>query len=88
MPSFKKSGELESMLKNFIQQSNGKINAQYHDNILEAIIYLPNMPDSAGIAKNLASFLEENKIVIEGASSSFVNGRLLKEQEKRGGLLW
>ena len=88
VPSFKKSGEIELLLKNFIKSSNGMISSKYQDNTLELIINLSNTVNIEEFAKTTAAFLEENKITIEGVSPNSVSGRLLKEVEKNRGLLW
>ncbi len=36
--------------------------------------------------KEIAFFLENNKIEIEGVSPNLVSGKLIKEEEKRRGL--
>lgn len=88
VPSFKKSGELENLLSNFIRASNGRVVAKYQDKTLELLVSFSGSPDTAELAKNIAAYLEENKVEIEGASPSFVKGKLKPEEEKRGGLLW
>ncbi|MBR1486504.1 MAG: hypothetical protein IJ597_04540 [Synergistaceae bacterium] len=89
VPSFKKSGELENLLNNFVLSHNGKLVAQYHDNKLELALQMPNEIDASEFSKKVASFLEENSIEIEGASPSFVNGKLKKEEEiKSPTLFW
>ena len=89
VPSFKKSGELENLLNNFVRSQGGKLAAQYHDNKLELALQIPNEIDSGEFSKKVASFLEENRIEIEGASPSFVNGKLKQEEEiKRPTLFW
>lgn len=88
VPSFKKSDELENLLGNFVRASNGKVTAKYQDKTLELLVSLSGSPNTAELAKNIATYLEENRIEIEGASPSFVKGKLKPEEEKRGGLLW
>ena len=89
VPSFKKSGELENLLSNFVRSLNGKIISQYQDNKLNLAVQISNEVDAGEFSKKIASFLEENGIEIEGASPSFVNGNLKKEEEtKRPTLFW
>lgn len=89
VPSFKKSGELENSLNNFVSSFNGKVIGQYQDNKLELAVQIPNEINAVEFSKKIASFLEENGIEIDGASPSFVNGKLKKEEEtKRPTLFW
>ncbi len=46
----------------------------------------PEAVDITKVAKDIASFLEDNRIEIEGVSPNFVNGKLIKEEEKHRGL--
>ena len=89
VPSFKKSGELENLLSNFVSSLNGKVISQYKDNKLDIAVQISNEIDVNEISKKIASFLEEHGIEIEGASPSFVNGKLRREEEtKRPTLFW
>lgn len=86
VPSFRKSGELEALINSFVQRLNGKSVGKYQDKTLELAVHFPETVDITKIAKDIASFLEENKIEIEGVSPNFVSGKLLKEEEKHRGL--
>ena len=88
VPSFKKSGEIENLLSNFLSSFNGKVIGQYQDNKLELAVKISNEIDANEFSKKIASFLEENGIEIEGVSPSFVNGKLKKEEFKRPTLFW
>ena len=88
VPSFKKSGEIENLLSNFLNSFNGKVIGQYQDNKLELAVKISNEIDANEFSKKIASFLEENGIEIEGVSPSFVNGKLKKEEIKRPTLFW
>lgn len=86
IPSFRKSGELESLINDFAQRLDGKATGKYQDKTLELAVYFPDNVDVAMTAKDIAAFLEDNKIEIEGVSPNFVNGKLIKEEEKHRGL--
>ena len=86
VPSFSKSGEIESLLKNFVQSSNGVTSARYQEKTLELIINLPNTVNNEEFAKSTAAFLEGNNITIESVSPNFVSGRLIQEAVKHRGL--
>lgn len=86
VPSFRKSGELEALINGFIQRLNGKSIGKYQDKTLELAVRFPDTVDFTNITKDIASFLEDNKIEIEGVSPNFVNGKLIKEEEKHRGL--
>ena len=88
VPSFKKSGELENLLNSFASQFNGKVIGQYQDNKLELAVQISNEINASEFSKKIASFLEENSIEIEGASPSFVKGKLKEEETKRPTLFW
>ena len=89
VPSFKKSGELENSLSNFVKAFNGKVIGQYNDNKLDVEVQISNETDAVEFSKKIASFLEENGIEINGASQGFVNGKLKKEEApKRPTLFW
>ena len=87
VPSFKKSGELENSLRDFVSSFNGKVIGQYQDNKLELAVQISNEVNTVEFSKKIASFLEENGIEIEGASPTFVNGKL-KEENKHPTLFW
>lgn len=84
--SFKRAGEIEDMITQFIKSSNGKVVAQYNDKKLELVINLADSTDNTKIARNIASFLEENGIEIASVSSSLVSGKAVTEEKRRG--LW
>ena len=86
VPSFRQSGELEALISQFVQSSNAKSIGKYQDRTLELTISLPETNDSMKFVKEIAFFLENNKIEIEGVSPNLVSGKLIKEEEKRRGL--
>ncbi len=86
VPSFRKSGELENLINQFIRSYNGEYLAKYQDKTLELVVNFPENLDVSKIAKDFAAFLEDNKVEIEGVSPSFIAGKLIKEEEKRRGL--
>ena len=86
VPSFRKSGELETLINGFVQRLNGKSIGQYQDKTLELAVRFPETVDITKIVRDIASFLEDNRIEIEGVAPNFVNGKLIKEEEKHRGL--
>lgn len=86
VPSFRKSGELEALINDFVQRLNGKSIGKYQDKTLELAVRFPETIDITKIVRDIASFLEDNKIEIEGVSPNLVSGKLIKEEEKRRGL--
>ena len=56
VPSFKKSGELENLLRDFVRPFNGKVIGQYQDNKLDIAVQISNEIDMIEFSKKNSFF--------------------------------
>jgi hypothetical protein len=80
IPSFKEATLIEDALREWVGES-GQIEGEYKDNVLEMKVL------SDKTARNIAAFLSEKEIEIDGIAAQNVGGSFRKGS-KRGGVLW
>lgn len=87
VPSFKEAGEIEDLIRKFLETSGVEVVTKYQDKILELAIHFSGNNENSPDARKIASFLENNNIEIKSVMASLVNGTVKHDSSKYGGLL-